>query len=454
MPIMNFMTSYFPEIHGYISATGALLKKSLILLVILVPLIAVSSCTETPTVIGNDILPSGDFTAISSTDTIVPRTYNVILDSVIASKITNSFIGGLHSSYFGDTYTDFVAQLRLTQAWPGGVPTVDSVKFFFSIKGAKGDRTFNPSIRLDETSEHLSTDSTYYSSRDPHDYKLLGTFPLGEITKDTITSFTLNLPNSFGEYLLRDTTRLNQDGTSTDFRNFFKGLHVSLVEGAIPVKKKGTFTAVPEMLVIDPTTTTFLFRIYYHTPKSTTLLYFDFQISDKSARYNRYFHDLSTADPSTKIKYVNQEVLDSITCVQSMYGVSGKIRISALEHYKTMMPLSVNKAKMVFHVMLDGSEFTSTNAPSKIYLAYRNADGTRSIIQDYSINSSFYGGAFSSSSSTYSFNISAFVQAYLDGKVPNPELEMYLPDGETTSTVLKSVGSSNPPTFTFVYTRF
>jgi hypothetical protein len=453
MPIMIFMTSYYPDLNRYSRTTAKPFLIHKIFCLFLLPfLLMISACTEKSTIIGVNLLPEVDFTNLQSTDTILARTINLYTDSVRTTMPAYSYMGGLYDPYYGNTFCDFVSQLRLTQKWPGGQPTVDSVKLYLGISGAKGSRTFNPGLKLYEITEELNADSSYYSKRDPRAGMLIGTFPLGKVAKDTIQDFIVVLPTTFGEYLLRDTTKLNQESTENDFRKFFKGIYVTIESGEKSASK-GSIPSIPTLLVYNPLTNNFVIRVFYHTP-DTTGAYYDFLINDKSVRYNRYLHDPSTADPAKKINHINDSIMDSVACAQSFYGAYGLIKLQGLEAYKLQAPISVNKASLVFTALLDGITYTSTTVPSKIYLAYTTSDGTKSIVPDYYISSSFFGGAYNSSTGTYSFNLAAFVQEYLEGSIPKPEVEIVLPDGEYRNTVLKSAGSDSPPKFTLVYTRF
>ena len=392
---------------------------------------------------------------IKSTNAIIPDTYNTYDDSIISSSQSSSYLGGLHDPYFGDTYCDFVSQLRLTQRWPtGDVPTVDSVKLFLTVERVLGDLSFSPAIKLYEITEQLSSDSIYLSKRDPRLGMYIGSFPLGTITKDTVTSFTVVLPNSFGEYLLRDTSKLNQESTTDDFRSFFRGLNVSITE-SVDITKKGAYPAIPQLLVYTPGTDNFGIRVYYHTPTTASGLYFDFIINTNSVRYNRFFHDRSTADPAKRINNINDNIMDTVTCVQTFYGVYGKIKLNGLDTYKDSMPISINKARLVYTAILDGVTYTTLTVASHIYLSYTDTTGTKVIVPDFTISSSFFDGTFNTSAYTYSFNVAAFVQQYLEGKIPKAELNMYLPmTTEFHNAILKSNGSASPPKFTLVYTRF
>lgn len=60
------------------------------------------------------------------------------------------------------------------------------MKLYLHIEGSQGELGISQVISLFEISEKLSSDSTYYSTRDPHAINHLGTYPLPVIQKDTI----------------------------------------------------------------------------------------------------------------------------------------------------------------------------------------------------------------------------------------------------------------------------
>ena len=454
MPIMIFMTSCFCDLRPDSRLTA--IKSNIKILLpafLILTMIAGTSCKEKPTIIGNGLLPGEDFSNIKSTDTLTVKPYVYTIDSVVSNNQTYSFFGGLHDPYFGNTYCDFVSQLRLTQKWPGGVPTVDSVRLYITVSGVKGTKPFTPTLNLYEITEMLSSDSSYLSNRDPRAGKYIGSFELSPVTKDTVTSFSVFLPPTFGEYLLRDTLHLIQGNDSLDFRSFFRGIYVSISDNA-KSGLKGSVPQIPTLLYFNPAVDNFLVRVFYHT-QTTSSLYYDFIINDKSVRYNRYLHDYSAADPGKQIKGINDSLnVDTIVGVQTLYGLSCKIRLYSLEKLKDLLPLSVNKARLTFTVYFDGTDYTVTNAPTQMYLYYNKTDSTIDYVPDYYVSSTFADGKFNSTSLTYSFNLAAFVQEYLEGKISKPVVDLYLPENMFTNVLLRSVGSKNPPKFSFVYTRF
>ncbi len=445
------MTNYYHKIKSYNGTNSVLNSFSSFFLsfIFLIITLLTGSCEQKATDIGAGLLPGGDFTSVSGTDTIRVEAYTVYSDSIATSDKSYSYLGGLYDPYLGNVTTDFVAQLRLTEKWAGkGAFVIDSVRLNFSIEGAKGDLSGAQELQLYEIDEELSSDSVYYSNRNPKASTLLATVELPLIEKDTVTSFSLDLPVSFGEYLTRDTVRLNQDDPETDFRSFFKGIYVTLGE----VINK---SYQPHLLMaMQFETGNFVITLYYHYLSDGSTDSYLFYINSKSARYNRYLHDYSTAVPEKKIIHIGEEYRDTITGLQPFNGVRTRIKLPGLEYFKTISSISVNKARLNIPVFLDDDTYTDDNIPANIYMSYKDLDGVKYILPDYLISPAFFDGSFNSGTGKYSFNISSFVQEYIEGRIPSTEIEMNFPDGEYRNVILKANGASDPSTFEFVFMRF
>lgn len=418
-------------------------------------LISITSCEENPTIIGSDLLPATDFVNIKSTDTIGVAAYSYYTDSIITNGRTYSYLGTLNDPYFGNTKTDFVGQLRMfgpsgtgiSGPWPGGgTPIVDSVFLYFSIAGAKGtlDSTTIHQIKIFEIDETLNSTVKYYSNRLPNIKREIGTFPLPVITKDTTQNITIKLPTQFGQDLLSDTTQLSQDSEGNPFMSFFKGLYLTM----------DTTISPPLLIALDFSLPDFTVRVHYHNSTTANLSY-DFVINTNSVRYNRYIHNFATADPAKKITHINDGVKDSSIYLQAFNGVFPRIRIPILEYIKkNISPISVNKARLTFSVYLDDNLYTITTVPPQILMKYTKSDTIKYLVPDYLVSPSFFDGTFNSTSKTYSFNLASFVQEYLEGRISDPVVEMYYPEGEYKNVILKANNSHFPVKFEFTYTQF
>jgi hypothetical protein len=447
------MTSFYRRKIKYTGAPALLFQKNKIILAgILLFALILYSCEEKSTTIGSDLLPGTDFVEVFATDTIPVESYTMYIDSVFSTNRTYSFLGGLYDPYFGNTFADFVSQLRLTKKYSGGPPVVDSVKLALPITGAQGKYGIQQKVVLYEITEQLYSDSLYYSNRDPKAGLLLGSYPLPAVAKDSSYVFVINMPVWVGEYLLRDTTKLNQEGGANDFRAFFKGLYVTLEAGA-KSGIKGSVPNIPLMMALSFSTGDFKIRVYYHTYKALNLT-FDFVINANSVRYNRYLHDFSTGEPGKKIQHINDGFKDTLSYIQGFNGVFTRIKFPEMEEFKNKMPFSVNKTKLIFTVFLDEDIFTATTVPTRIYMSYVTSSGTKSIVPDYYVSSSFFDGTFNTSAKTYSFNLAAFAQEYLEGSIRDPVIDMYFPEGEIKNVILKANNSPDTVKFQFVFTRF
>ena len=451
MPIMNSMTNYFHKTKRYPGTKFVLspVTYTQLFFSLLIMVFIATSCEQKATDIGFDLLPSGDFTSVRGTDTISVEAYSVYSDSVSTTNKTYSYLGGLYDPYLGNVTADFVAQLRLTEKWAGkGAFVIDSVKLDFSINGTKGILSTLQALQIYEIDEDLSSDSIYYSNRDPRAIKLLATVELPLIVKDTVTSISLDLPVSFGEYLTRDTTFLYQQDPETDFRSFFKGIYLTLGE----VISKSYLS--PQLMAMQFETGNFVITLYYHYTSDDSRDTYLFFINSNSVRYNRYNHDYSTALPEKKIINIGQEYRDTITGQQPFNGVRTRLKLPGLEYFKNLGSVSVNKARLSIPVFLDDDIYTDDDLPSRIYMSYKDSEGAKHVLPDYIISPAFFDGSYNSTTGKYSFNITSFVQEYLEGKIPDTELEMYFPEGEYRNVILKANGAINTSTFEFVYTTF
>jgi hypothetical protein len=447
MPIMISMTRFYHNSNLYRRFESVLHHNSpaffpafLFLL-----LFSLFSCEESPTSIGKELLPPEDFVNVKTTDTLEVNSYTQYIDSTVTNNRTYSYLGRIYDPYFGDTRNDFVSQLRITKKWPGGGAfTVDSVRLYMSIAGAKGtlDSSILRQISLYEITEMLISDVKYYSNRDPNAGMNVGTFNLPPIGKDTTATFTVPLPRAFGEYLMRDTTKLTQDDPANDFREFFKGLYISMVDNPDPL-----------LVAIDLTTTNFFISVYY-TNSSSGKNYFDFVINPNSVRYNRYAHDLTTADPAKKINHINDGVKDTVVYLQAFNGVFPRLKMPDLTFFRTMLPVSVNKASLTFSVYLDDVIYKNTTLPPQILMKYTKNDTIKYVVPDYQVGAAFFDGKYNSVKNTYTFNLASFIQEYLEGRITDPVVDMYYPEGEYKNAIMKTSTSTSPVKFQFTYTRF
>ncbi len=453
MPIMTFMTRFY---HSSTISGRLFYSLKIFPLAILAGILYLfNSCEEEGTIIGMNILPGSDFVSLHSTDTISVISYTMYSDSLESDNPEIAFLGQLYDPYFGTTTAEFVSQLRMSSEWGGGAFTVDSVKLFLTFSDVSGNVSAGHILEMSEIAEEIYTDFTYYSSSPVPLTGFSVEMPLPQLQADTINNIILDLPVSFGEYIMRDTSMLFHSDDEPDFRSYFKGLYFQVKSTEDPVfitlslKAPGTYEYYKHQ-----------FYIYMHDADgAVTVLSFALDAKATNAAFNKFTHDFSTADPGKKIVHVNDGVRDTLTYVQCLNGLYTKLSLPGLKKVKNDPSLSgiyINKARIICPVHYDGGTYTGSSFPSQLFMGYYDKSGVRYLIPDYKVSSNFVDGIIDTTAATYSFNIASYVQLFLDDSTDTylPEFQLALPSGSIQNAILKANSSTNPVKFELTYTRF
>ncbi len=468
MPIMIFMTRYFYSNNSLFRLISAFFKFFSPFRLILFTAVAffAGSCADGPTKIGIGLLPATDFVSVQAIDTLSVRSFTVFDGAIRTDRPSIGYLGKIFDPYFGSATADFVTQLRLGSPWEQGSYTIDSAKLFLKLMNVVGSTTNPATLKLSQISEQIYVDSAYYSTKsisflEPPVGVVLN-MPL--LQADTINDIELKLPLEFGKYLVEDTAMLFHSDTKPDFRSVFKGLYFQLFSGTEPLLAS---------LYLEPPSTSNTaheysqnyFTVYMHDESDVKFEYnFIIDANNRNASFNRFIHDFDAADPDKKIKYMNDPVnglSDTLSYLQYLNGVYTKIVIPGLESLKNdpaYDKIGVNKARLSIPVFLDGTVYKPSTVPAQLYLRYKSEDGTRYFVPDYGIDTyhAFFGGAIDSINNIYSFNLSTFVQSYLDDVTNEikPEVELFQGSSVTSNVILKANKSKIPVRFDFTYTKF
>jgi hypothetical protein len=410
------------------------------ILAIFTALMILWGCEEEASVVGAGLLPDDDFALFYNTDTITINAYTMFVDS-IRSNDSLYIIGTRYSPYFGTTSVEVVSQLNLLLPWDGSNFTIDSVSLILSIRYYEGDTVNNDQyLELYEISEYLERDSVYYSNKPVQVKSFLGSFLLDGLKADTLLEIPIS--NSIGEYLMRDTTKLLISSTQPDFRDFFRGLYMKLTDNPNPA-----------MFSLRSGTASSGIQVYWHNDivqKGT----YSFVLGDRSAKYKRIEYDFSTADPDKSIRHINDFVKDTLVYMQKFNGVYTRLEFPGLEQLRPLLPLSVNKARLILPAQLDNEFFTDATVPLYLYLRYVNQNGDRVYIPDVRMGQQYFGGIYRNDRDHYYFNLAAFVQEYLEGRIPEPVVEVYMLPGNDADLILKANNAVLSPRFELSMTKF
>ncbi|MDQ1332479.1 MAG: hypothetical protein QG576_514 [Bacteroidota bacterium] len=459
MPIMTFMTRFYHSPVLSRRTSSVFILNNIFAAFLAVILFLAASCEEDPTQIGRNLLPSGDSVTIMSTDTFRVKSWTMYSNSIQSDNPSTSYLGQLYDPYFGTTTASFVTQIRMGSEWNNDSFVIDSIKLYLNLLTVTGSVDKPHYLRLSEIDEEIYTDSVYYSARPvPLTGFSISDILLPELQADTINGIELDIPVELGYKILDDTSMLFYDDNQPDFRSYFKGLLFELTSSDDPI--------MVSLSLSPPSgygTSENYFEFFMHdTSDVSTEFYFYFILDavNRNAAYNRYIHNFDDADPEKKISHRNDtSILDTLSYVQTMNGVYTKIRIPGLEAIKNnpaMKGIAVNKARLIMPVFYDNDIYTPKTIPSQLYLRYVTNLGSKYIVPDYSISSSFFDGKPDTTKAVYNLNIATFLQGYLEDEtgVLKPDLELFMNPASSNNVILKANNSHIPVKFEFTYTRF
>ena len=450
MRIMNSMIKLSEKAASAAIAIQKTLKKQIHNLLTLLTIAAffIVSCEEDPSAIGEGILPGIDFDSIVATDTMSVGMYTLFNDSATSLTPPISYLGSMLDPYFGATSSDFVTQLWLSTAWPGfGLASVDSVRLYLQINNIIGEMPEVSIVNIYELGEKLSDDSTYFVNRDVPIRDLDGddiltTFGFPELEAGADTILKIDIPVSFGNYLMRDTSSLFLGTDTTDFRDYFYGLYFENLQDGNRMYELDLYSNSTAIVV-------------YYTDALGESRFFEFLINERCLNYNRYLHDYEQAEPGKGIQYINEPVKDTLAYVQPMEGVFTQMTIPGLEALRSLAGnIAVNKARLYLPVYINTDDYTEDMVPDNILVRYDSA-GVKRLLPDYYIGSdgAFLDGSYSKISNLYELNISNFVQDYIEGEIVDPVVELFLPSLGTRNLILKANrGDDEAVRFELTYT--
>ena len=464
------MTRYyncFQHKHRYISVSKHLIKIFRLTLFALIAFFA-GSCEKGILKMGADLLPEGDFVSIKSIDTLSVLSYTMYDDSVRTDNPSTSYLGQISDPYFGTTSAEFVTQMRLNAKWDGKPFTIDSVRLYLHILSAIGRSDVTHTLRLSEISELIYPDSVYYSNRPvPLTEYEVNNIELPILKAYTINDITLKLPLEFGNYLTRDTLKLFYSENNIhyspdypDFRSFFRGLYFQMNPSSDPLLIS-LYLEPPISNTNHPVSENALV-LYMHDDLGVQKEYtFILDAKIRNAAFSRFSHNYLTADPDKRIKHINDGYKDTLSYLQSINGVYTKFVFPGLENIKndaSFAKISINKARLVVPVFLNGNQYRTTTVPPQLVLKYKTSNGSKFVVPDWNIDptyQTFFDGKIDTTAKVYNFNIPAFVQAYLEDATDKvkPELYIYQVSG-TNNVILKANKSKTPVKFEFTYTKF
>lgn len=413
------------------------------------------SCTKELSTIGLELVDPSELLDIGYSDTVTIVAYSIPEDTLYTSKLSYAQIGSMYDPIFGKTKADFYTQIFLSKRVRFGPnPVFDSAFLYLPYKSSYGDTMSNMTLRIYALTESIyDSVQTYSSSTASYDKaNPLGQFTFQPRPHDTTYSNgkklfgTLRIPlnENFGNAVMfpPDTSYLN---TNTKFVEYFKGITIMADEQ----NTKGTGAIITYSVPTEQSRIV----MYYHSDEDTTS--FSFSISSACNRFQNYNHNgYAEAMPTlTQQMQGDTSLGQEFLFAQGLAGSKIKILFPHINKWIPSNNIAINDAQLIFG---NGSVSTTFANPGYLYLRTVGAGGSTNPedIVDLNEGAGYFDGTYNSSSNSYRFRITRYIQQLLTGKQENNGLHLIIPGAEYNSSRLVLNGTSSPQSDIKLYIRY
>ena len=385
-----------------------------VLLISILLVLSLFSCTKAPYEIGKSLLPPSDTLNVRSTDTCTVEAFSVKVDTIRTSITSSLRLGSMLDPVFGKTTVSFTSQLLLSDLSPvfGVQPVMDSLILMLYYTGHYGDTTTMQNVKVWEVSEDLNVDSAYYSN------KLVKTYPtlLADQNfyphpKDSVkvgsTKLAAHLRINLGKlthYLGNKILYAPSSAmlSNAAFVDFLKGLYVQ----ATPVNSGGS------ILNFSLTEGTSQLVVYFHdgaVPANDSLSY-SMLMSTSAARFLHLDHN-NYLDANQDVK---RQILlhDSAQGANSLFlqglaGVKVKLRFPYMKTFAKGHTVAINDALLTFQ---NAESDTTYGPPPALTIVRQDSIGRIAYLLDANEGSYYFGGSYDQVKRTYFFRITRYMQ--------------------------------------------
>lgn len=371
-----------------------------------------ASCKRPEQELGLNLQPEDGVLSILQTDTVTLVVSTVREDSLRSDELSLSLLGNYIDPEIGQTRAGFYSQVRLSSPDIdfGTNAVADSLTLSLVHTGTVYGTVYPQYFVLKELNETIDADSAYYSNR------TFATFDENLIVnEDRYTKFNTvdyiqilgdSLPPQLRFHLSQDlanrfiTAGAEVYDSNTNWLEFFKGFHLysNTAEGGI---------ASLDLLSGESKMT-----LYYHNDTDT--LSYVYTINSLAARVNNFAHNFM--GPLSVLETGGEYPGDQIAYVQAGASVKTRVEFPFLDDFKEIEGRTINKAQLVIPVAGTATRFTRQ---SLLYLLTVNGEGVAATLPGQTSTSIDIGGAFDALNGEYRFNITRYVQEYLNGTVPS-----------------------------------
>lgn len=387
------------------------------LLIGLLFILAIYSCTKDPYELGFDLLPPSDTLNVRTTDTVTVEAFSVIQDSTRSDKTNSLIFGSMMDPVFGLTTSSFFSHVLLESEGVdfGTNPVLDSAVLMLFYNGYYGDTLTRQNVKVYEISDDFVYDSARFSNQ------MLQTYPtlladqdfIPNITDSIMVNKTKMAPhlrinmNKLTNYLGNKILYAPSSALSSNnsFVKFMKGLYVT----ASPVGDKGA------LLNFSITNGLSRLVLYFHNgnePADDSLSY-NLVLSESSARFIHVDHNgYLNGSQELKRQILNHDSAQGANQVflQGMSGVKVKLKFPFMKEFGKGKIIAVNDAILELKNMETDTIFSP---PPSLVLLRQDSAGRIGYLIDENEGSSYFGGTYNSTTRSYFFRLTQHMQKVL-----------------------------------------
>ena len=368
--------------------------------------------------LGLDIINlPGDRFGFDYVDTTTLIAWSVFEDSIQTSGVLYNLLGSYYDNVFGKTSASIYTQALLTSNSVefGANPVGDSLILTLRYNGYYGDSTFKHRLKIYEIDENADfhKDTAYYSNRQ---------LPIGqllfdeEVTLNPLDSVEFNgekvpaiLKVKLNQVLINKfiaASNTSDLANNDNFRNFFKGLYITVEEVNTPGKGSIAYFNMNADLT--------RLTLFYHND-STSFASYHFTINDQCAKFTNFNHN-GYQDAEYMLKNQDTTGVNDRLYLQATAGVKIMLKMPHLKEIYKDGPVAINRAELVLKT--DPSDHTAADfkVPVKLTLARINDEGKYTFIKDYLYSETFFGGQYDPIRNEYRFRITRHLQEILNDK--------------------------------------
>ncbi|HYK75898.1 MAG TPA: DUF4270 domain-containing protein [Daejeonella sp.] len=459
-----------------------LLKQDL--LTLLISLFILSGC-KNPTGIGLDVDPANAINGQLVESKV--ESFTVSEEIVPTGSLDKYPVGYWNDPVYGKTQSSLSLSLNIPAEGVtfGTNPTLDSAVLVLKYANEyAGDPNAKLKFEVYQLQDRLDSKSNYFNNAS-HSFRptLLGSLLTQVNIKDSISVVNIikGKPDEIKKLPAHIRIPINADfirnqflnaassnfSDNETFQNFIKGLYVTVN----PVGTTGAGgVALLDLSTADISGLTIYSKSANGTAIDTTVTALNIRRGSAplAATFN---HDYTGTDVQTQLNNPTNQY--NFTYVQPMNGVRTRINFPELDKLKALGNIIINKAELVATVQGGTDIFTPS---ARLFLYRTDIADQRQLIPDVSNRDSRalsdleFGGFYDSTLKRYKFNITAYIQDLLNGRLQqhqtyiaavDPQADRntaLFPSGATASRVVIGSGSSTAdPTFrmklSIIYTK-